>query len=236
MDAQWTFPEALVPATLKKRYKRFLADVEFEGGEEDTAHCPNTGSMKSCWEAGNRVWLLPSHNPKRKLKFTWELTETKNGYIGVNTVRPNQVTEWAIGNRLIPELDDFETLRREVKYGRENSRIDLLLEGPKGKTYVEIKNTTLLEGNQVRFPDAVTERGRKHLRELEALVEEGHRGVLLFFVNRPEGKTFSPADVIDEAYGHALRQASRNGVELLAYRVHASPKGFRWGAPVPIAL
>ncbi len=233
----WAFPKPLVTGTLVKRYQRFFADVTLANGELVTAHCANTGSMKSCWKEGDVVLLTHDPRPERKLAYTWELTKTKGGFIGVNTARPNMIIESAVAAGAIPELEGFETMKREVKYGKENSRIDMLLTFKGGKeVYVEVKNTTLLEGDRVLFPDSVTERGRKHLRELMEVVQQGKRGVILFFVNRPEGRTFSPADTIDPGYGETLRQAKAAGVELLAYRAVTTPKGVSELVSVPIVL
>jgi sugar fermentation stimulation protein A len=221
----WRFPKALVPGTLVKRYQRFFADVRLADGTVVTAHCPNTGSMKSCWKEGDAVYLTHDPRPERKLAYTWELTATEGGFIGVNTARPNLVVEFALTSGWVPELSGFSAIKREVKYGTENSRIDLLLDVGGRPTYVEVKNTTLLEGDRVLFPDSVTERGQKHLRELIGVVAQGHRGVIFFFVNRPEGKTFSPADAIDPEYGKILREAHAKGVELLAYRAITTTDG-----------
>ena len=230
------FSKALHKGKLIQRYKRFLADVELGDGSIVTAHCPNTGSMESCYAKGDTVWLSPSDNPSRKLKWTWEYTETPDGLIGVNTARPNEVLALAASQGKIPGLTQYTSVRREVKYGA-NSRIDLLLEGPGQKPcYVEIKNTTLRRGPAIQFPDAVTERGRKHLHELIAEVKKGHRAVMLFFVNRPDGEFFAPADEIDPEYGTALREASKQGVELIALRALATPADMTVGATIPIKL
>ncbi len=230
------FSTALRKGILIKRYKRFLADVTFADGEMVIAHCPNTGSMESCYEPGCEVWLSSAEDPKRKLKWTWEFTATRDGLIGVNTARPNQVVAEAIAAGKIKTLAHYQTIQREVKYGK-NSRIDLLLEAPGlNKCYVEIKNTTLRRGDDILFPDAVTERGRKHLEELAAMVQAGHRAVMLFFVNRPDGKQFRPADDIDPAYGKALRSAVKSGVEVIAIRADASLKELTTGAEIPVQL
>lgn len=235
-DPMWNFPKPLVTGTLVKRYQRFFADVKLGDGTVVTAHCPNTGSMKSCWKEGDTVLLTHDPRPERKLAYTWELTQTDGGFIGINTARPNMIVESALTAGAISELKGFTALKREVKYGKENSRIDLLLEFGKRNAYVEVKNTTLLDGERVLFPDSVTERGQKHLRELMEVVEAGHRGVIFFFVNRPEGKTFSSADTIDPEYGETLRRAKAAGVELLAYRAVTTPCGVAGLKSVPIAL
>lgn len=232
----WSFPKKLVSGTLIRRYKRFLADVELADGSVVVVHCANTGSMKSCWKAGDKVFLTHDPKPTKKLEYSWELSETTGGFIGINTVRPNQIVESAILAGAVAELTGFKSLKREVKYGSENSRIDLLLELEDRLVYVEVKNTTLVEGDRLLFPDSVTERGRKHLRELMEVVKAGHRGVIFFFVNRPEGTSFSPADLIDPAYGETLRQAKAAGVELLAYRAQTTPEGVSGLTPVPIEI
>jgi sugar fermentation stimulation protein A len=206
-------------ATLLKRYKRFLADIRLDSGEELTIHCPNTGSMKNCWATETPCWFSLSDNPKRKLPGTLEITTTPDGFLcGVNTQRPNHLVREAIENGTIIELQGYDCIRPEVKYGEENSRIDLLLSTDSQQCYVEVKNTTLGTGDgRVLFPDAVTTRGAKHLRELIKMVEEGHRSVLVFCVQHTGAKTVGPADEIDPDYGVILREAIAAGVEILAY-------------------
>lgn len=230
------FSTALHKGILLKRYKRFLADVKLDDGTIVTAHCPNTGSMESCYFEGATIWLSHSDDPKRKLAWTWELTETDGGFIGINTARPNQVVAEAISSGLIPQLSGYKTIRREVKYGK-NSRIDILLESPgKPSCYVEIKNTTLRRDSLLLFPDAVTERGRKHLEELSEVKKSGNRAVMLFFVNRPDGNAFSTADAIDPEYGKALREALQNGVEVIAIRSLNTTTEMKLGEIVPLHL
>jgi sugar fermentation stimulation protein A len=220
------YPE-LIPGRLIKRYKRFLADVELESGEIVTAHCPNTGSMRNCCDPGSRVWLLDSDNPKRKLRYTWELVEVEGQYLAcINTNRANHLVKEAILDCRIPELAGYDELLTERPYGAENSRIDLLLkrEGT-ADCYVEVKNVTLLtEGGIGIFPDAVTARGQKHLRELISVVEEGHRSVLLFNVAHTGIQRIAPAWDIDYKYASTLQQAMELGVEVLAYRASISPE------------
>jgi sugar fermentation stimulation protein A len=220
------YPE-LLPGRLIKRYKRFLADVELESGEIVTAHCPNTGSMRNCCDPGSRVWLLDSDNPKRKLRYTWELVEVEGQYLAcINTNRANHLVKEAILDCRIPELAGYDELLTERPYGAESSRIDLLLkkEGS-ADCYVEVKNVTLLtEGGAGIFPDAVTARGQKHLRELISVVEEGSRAVLLFNVAHTGIQHISPAWDIDFKYSSILQQAIELGVEVLAYRAAISPE------------
>ena len=228
-----TFSKPLVKAKLVKRYKRFLADVILQDGSVVTSHCPNTGSMRTCGKPDDIVYLLHSDDPKRKLAYTWELTETSNGYIGINTHRPNRIVEEAVLEQRIPELTGYESLKREVKYG-ENSKIDIYLIGAgRRNCYVEIKNVTLLEGDTLFFPDAVSVRALKHVKELEAMVAAGHRAVLFFLVNRPDGKYFNVASHIDTKYAEALIEAEKKGVEILCYRVDATLERLILGDPVP---
>jgi len=216
-------PQPLFEATLIHRYKRFLADVRLPDGETITVHCPNSGSMKGCAEPGSSVLLSRSTNLKRKLPFTLELIRINSQWIGINTMRPNHLVREAISQGTIPELSGYEDIRSEVKYGN-NSRIDLLLSGPAGSCYVEVKNVTLLCGEEAQFPDAVTTRGQKHLRELMQVVQTGGRGVIFFVVQRADAQTFGPADSIDPNYGELLRLAMQNGVEALAYQAHVGPE------------
>ncbi len=229
-----TFDEPLVEARLIKRYKRFLADVELADGSVVTAHCANSGSMLGCAAPGARVYLSPNTNPKAKLDWRWELVEVDGHLVGINTARPNRIVEAAIAARTIPELVDFDTIRREVKYGQ-NSRIDLLLDGPI-ETYVEIKNVTLRVGDEARFPDAVTARGLKHLFELRDMAAAGKRAVLFFLINRGDCVRFAPATDIDPAYGKALVEVARSGVEVLTYDCDVTPTHIAIRRPVPLSL
>ncbi|MDO6444091.1 MULTISPECIES: DNA/RNA nuclease SfsA [unclassified Marinobacter] len=215
------FPEPLIEGRLIRRYKRFLADVRLPDGTEITAHCPNTGSMLGCQPTDGKVWLSRSDNPARKLPYTWELVETEPGTLAcVNTARPNAQAREAIEAGRISELAGYSDCRSEVKYGEEKSRIDLLLSGHETEpdAWVEVKNVTLMQNGQGFFPDAVTTRGQKHLRELMAQVVLGDRAVLLFVVNHTGIETVRPADHIDSHYGKLLRQACDAGVEVMAYR------------------
>jgi len=219
------FAEPLVEGRLIRRYKRFLADVRLPGGEEVTAHCPNTGSMLGCQPDNARVWLSRSDNPKRKLKYTWELVETTPAVFAcVNTARPNAQAREAIEAGRVPELAGYTECRAEVRYGEEKSRIDLLLSShpEQPDAWVEVKNVTLAEDSNGYFPDAVTERGQKHLRELMAQAQKGDRAVLFFVVNHTGIEVVRPADHIDARYGELLRQAKAAGVEVLAYRAALS--------------
>ena len=222
------FPENLVEGRLLKRYKRFLADVRLLDGEIVTAHCPNTGSMMGCQPEDARVWLSRASNPKRKLRYTWELVETSPGQLAcVNTARPNAQTRAAVEAGVIAGLSGYGSVRAEVRYGAEKSRIDLHLSehGTLDDAWVEVKNVTLCEAGVGYFPDAVTLRGQKHLRELMGQVRGGDRAVLLFCVNHTGITEVRPADHIDPAYGELLREASAAGVELMAWQAELAREG-----------
>ncbi|WP_173201922.1 DNA/RNA nuclease SfsA [Geobacter sp. SVR] len=225
----------LIAGTLIKRYKRFLADVLLEDGSVVTIHCPNSGSMKGCADPGSRVFLSRSPNLGRTYPFTWELVESCGCWAGINTGLPNRLAREAIEEGTLAELQGYPLIRPEVRYG-ERSRIDLLLEGPEGRCFVEVKNVTLVESNRALFPDAVTERGQKHLRELMRVVAEGDRGVILFIVQREDGHSVSPADGIDPSYGRLLRLAVEQGVEALAYRALVTPEEVRLTERLPVLL
>lgn len=225
----------LIPGTLIKRYKRFLADVTLEDGSVVTVHCPNSGSMKGCATPGSRVFLSRSPNPGRTYPHTWELVESDGFWAGINTGLPNRLVREAIENATVAELRGYATIRPEVPYGK-HSRIDLLLEGPAGRCFVEVKNVTLVEDGRALFPDAVTTRGQKHLNELIRVVREGDRGVIFFTVQRGDGNSVSPADGIDPEYGRLLRLALANGVEALAYRALVTPGEIKLTEKLPIIL
>lgn len=231
-------PQPLFTATLLRRYKRFLADMRLEDGTEVVAHCPNPGSMKTCAGAGWQVLLSHSSNPKRKLKWTWEVAFDDDSHpILVNTNRPNAVVREAVENGDIPELVGYTQVRSEVRYGQERSRIDLLLSAPnRPDAYVEIKSVTMRSGRLGAFPDSVTKRGQRHLRELMAMAAAGHRAVLFFLLSRGGLEGVRPADEIDPAYGALLREAAANGVEVLAYQAHISLGTVRVHRRVPVHL
>lgn len=218
-----------------RRYKRFLADVQLADGSEVTVHCPNSGSMMGCAEPGSTVLLSRSANLARKYPFTWELVKVGTTWVGINTGRPNSLVREAVCEGTVPELAGYDTIRPEVRYGK-NSRIDLLLSGPAGLCYVEVKNVTLVDGETARFPDAVTKRGQKHLLELVQVVREGGRGVIFFVVQRGDARRVEPADGIDPEYGRLLRRAVEQGVEALAYQARVEPEGIRLAKRLPILL
>ena len=222
------FDPELEQGRLLRRYKRFLADIETASGERLTIHCPNTGSMLNCMSEGARVWFSRSNDPKRKLPGTWEIGETPQGRLAViNTGRANGLVEEALRGGLISELAGFSALKREVAYGQERSRIDFRLDYPGGAAFVEVKSVTLgyADSRVAAFPDALTERGAKHLRELATLARDGVRAVQLYCVNLTEIDAVRPAGEIDPAYAAALREAVSAGVEVLAYGAEISPQG-----------
>lgn len=210
-------------ATILNRYKRFLADVVLKNGEEITVHVANTGRMTSCWDKGWKCLISDSENPKRKLRYSLELTNNGKTWIVVNTNTPNEVAEDFIKNEDIASLKGYKSIRREVKYGT-NSRIDLLLENANEKCYVEVKNTTLVENGIAMFPDAPSERGRKHLKELIEVVKQGHRAVMLYMVSREDASLFKAATHIDPDYAKELVIAHNAGVEILAVLCNVSPE------------
>ena len=227
--------QPLVEATLVRRYKRFLTDVTLDDGTELTAHCPNTGSLLGCKEPGSRVWLRDTQNDKRKYRHSWQAIEVDGTWVNVDTGLPNAEVYAAIVEGRVPALSGYESARREVKYGS-NSRIDVLLEDGDRRCYVEVKNTTLAEGDVALFPDAVTERGRKHLGELVEMVKQGHRAVQFFFVSRDDVSGFRPADAIDPAYAGALREAAEAGVEVIAWAARSTPDAIELCAELEVDL
>jgi len=221
------FNPPLQPATLIARYKRFLADVITPAGEKLTLHCANTGAMTGCATPGDTIWYSTSDNPTRKYPHSWELTETRQGHwICVNTLRANSLVKEALTRQIIPELSGYPTLRAEVKYGAEKSRIDFLLQADdRINCYIEVKSVTLLQLSKGYFPDVVTVRGQKHLRELAKIAENSERAVLFFAVLHSGIESVSPARHIDAHYAELLVQAQRSGVEVLCYKAQLSPTG-----------
>lgn len=215
----------MIAGTLVKRYKRFLADIRLDSGEVVTAHCPNSGSMAGCCEPGRPVYISVSENPKRKLRYTWELIEMPGSLVGINTLTPNRLVRRCAEKGWIAELAGYDRVRAEVRAG-DHTRFDLMLgRGESEQCFVEIKNCTLVENGTGYFPDARTERGRNHLEELQRQVRLGHRCVMFFLVQRMDARRFAPADAIDPEYGAELRRAVKNGVEILVYDVHLDLEG-----------
>lgn len=232
------FQTPLVPATLIKRYKRFLADIRLDDGREVTAHCANPGSMMGLAEPGMRIWVEPNDDPKKKLKYGWRLIEHENGHFtGVDTSVPNRAVRAALIAREIPQLANYTNVRPEVKYG-ENSRVDFLLTGSRLKdAYVEVKSATLsrVEG-LAEFPDSVTKRGTKHLGELTAMIEQGHRAVLFYLIQRTDCTSLAVAADIDPTYAMAFARARAAGVEVIAYDTLITPQEITIGKLVPLGV
>lgn len=233
------FPSPLIPGILIQRYKRFLADVRLPDGQTITATCPNTGSMLGLTAPGSRVWLSESDSPTRKYRHTWEMVEADLGkgpaLVGINTGHPNKLVAEAIGAGKIAPLKGYKELRREVKYGV-NSRIDILLEDPgKGLCYVEIKNVHLSrKAGLAEFPDCVTERGAKHLREMSDMVRAGHRAVMVYLVQRADTKSFAFCNDIDPGYVAAYKAARQAGVEAIAVRCKLTPEAITVDKAIPL--
>ncbi len=231
------FNPPLLPGRLIKRYKRFLADITLDGGEPITAHCPNSGSLKHNKDEGLEVWVQKSSNPNRKLAYTWELARTEaDHWVMIHAARANALTLEAIEAGVVSELAGSDRIETEVKYGHQKSRIDLLLHFGDRRCFVEVKSVTLLEDGVLMFPDAVTTRGQKHLEELIAMRNEGHRAVIFFAALHTGSDSFAPATHIDPRYADLLRQAADAGVEILAYRAEISPEGATLKHPMTITL
>jgi len=229
------FQTPLVTGRLERRYKRFLADVTLDDGRFITASVPNTGSMLGLTAPGSRVWLSVSDAPHRKYPHTLQIVEADNTLVGVNTGLPNRIAEEAILKGLIPDLAGYASLKREQKYGR-NSRIDLLLDdGPHERAYVEVKNVHFIRTlGLAEFPDTVTARGAKHLDELVDVVAAGHRGVMLFIIQRNDCSRFSISGDLDPTYARAFEHALANGVEAWAVRCHITDSSIDATGLVPI--
>lgn len=231
----YTYPP-LLRGRLLQRYKRFFADIELDSGETITAHCPNTGPMTGICQIGNPVYVSKSDNPKRKLAYTWELIEVTDNeptWVGVNTGLPNRVVQALLEQHCLTALGGYGAVQREVPYG-ENSRVDFRLEGDR-PIYVEVKNTTWTDGRLALFPDTVTTRGQKHLRELTALLPEA-RAVMLYFINRGDCTAFAPGDSADPVYGQLLRAGVAAGLEVYPCQFQISPEGIDFLGVAPLQL
>ena len=240
------YQQILQEARLIRRYKRFMADVELADGSQITLHCPNTGSMKNCLYPGNKVWYSDSGNPKRKYPCTWEQAEIPVQFgnsvrmtrAGLNTNMANKFVEELLTASGVPELAQYQQIRREVRYGEEKSRIDFLLQQPElPDCYVEVKSVTLAIGDGLGlFPDAVTTRGTKHLREMAHIASQGRRAVLFFCVQHTGIDHVAPADEIDPEYGKALRKAMDAGVEVIAWGAEITTDSTSLVKPLPVEI
>ena len=229
------FTSRLIRGTLVQRYKRFLADVRLPTGEIVTAHCTNTGSMLGCKEPGSTVYLSRSPNKGRKLAYTWEMIQVNRAWVGINTMHPNRLVAESIADGMIAELRGYDRIRREVKVSA-HSRLDLCLEGANGCCFVEVKNVTVSIERAAAFPDAISERATKHLKELMRLKRQGHRAAVVFVVQRGDCDYFRPADEIDPEYGRWLRRAVKAGVKALPYRAKVNTRGIVLTQRLPVRL
>jgi sugar fermentation stimulation protein A len=229
------FSSPLIRGSLIQRYKRFLADVLLPTGEIVTAHCTNTGSMMGCKEPGSAVYVSRCDNPGRRLLFTWEMIRVNGGWVGINTLHPNRLVAEGIQTGVIRELQGCDSIRRDI-CTRQGTRLDLCLEGSRGLCFVEVKNVTLAVEGAAAFPDAVSERGTKHLKELIRLRRKGYRAAVVFVIQRADCLCFRPADEIDQEYGCWLRRAIKAGVEALPYRANVTPKEIVLTERVPLTL
>ncbi len=228
------FSEPLVAGHLIRRYKRFLADIRLEDGSVVTAHCTNSGSMKSCIEEGAPVYLSRAKDPKRKTQFTWEMILINGGWVGVNTMIPNLLAYDAIKKGEIAGLDKYTNIKREVRFG--DSRFDLFASNDHESAFIEVKNVTMKVGDDVRFPDAVSTRARKHLETLMEVKRSGMRAVMLYIIQRIDVNFFGPAYDIDPAYAESLKKAHQMGVEIRALQASVSPDGIELVKELPTEI
>ena len=228
------YPAKLIHGHLIKRYKRFLADIFLDTGEVITAHCTNSGSMKSCLEEGAEVYLSPVSDPNRKTRYTWEMIKINENWVGINTSVPNRLAFEFMSNNIIPGLEGYSHIRREVKY--QDSRLDIMAEKPGEICFVEVKNVTMKEGKSALFPDAVTTRGQKHLLTLVEIKKRGHRAVMLYVIQRMDVKEFGPAKAIDPRYAQLLQEAMIMGVEVIPIQVLVSPEEVTFVNVLPVIL
>lgn len=230
------FQTELIPATLLRRYKRFLADCRLEDGREITAHVANPGAMTGLSDPGARIWLEPNDNPKRKLNYTWRLVQDPSGaLVGVDTSLPNRLVKQALMADALPELTGYDQIRPEIAYGT-GSRIDFLLTSDaRPDCYLEVKSVTLRRrGGLAEFPDCVTARGAKHLRELAEMSTKGARAVLLYLIQRDDCTEMAVAEDLDPGYGAAFTAARAAGLEVLTYACRLSPTAITLGTPLPL--
>ena len=228
------FKNPLIHGTLIKRYMRFLADVKLDSGETVTAHCTNSGSMKSCLEKGAEVYLSPVDDPNRKTKFTWEMIKINGYWVGINTSNPNKLAFEAVKAGQIEKLKGYTEVQAEVKF--DDSRFDLMAKNDTETCFIEVKNVTYKEGNYALFPDAVTSRGKKHLETLVKVKEQGMRAVMLYIIQRIDVEIFSTAKQIDPEYSKALKIAYNKGVEIIPLQVKVTPENIEIVKELPFEL
>jgi sugar fermentation stimulation protein A len=225
------FEQSLVHGRLIKRYKRFLADIILDDGSQVTAHCTNSGSMKTCLEEDAEVYLSPVNDPKRKTKFTWEMIKINGDWVGINTNHPNRIVYEAMVNGEVDQLKGYTEIKREQKF--DDSRFDVMARNEEGICFVEVKNVTMKEGDFALFPDAKTERGRKHLETLIKVKQQGMRAVMFYVIQRQDVSKFGPAWEIDPNYAESLRKATDAGVEVIAMMAEVSPAGIKLVKELP---
>lgn len=229
------FNQQLQPAILIRRYKRFLADVEMTDGKVVTVHCPNSGSMLGCSTPGSEVRLSRSDNAKRKYAYTLEMIKSGEIWVGINTILTNYLVAEAIRQGIVTELGHVDQIQREIKTSS-HTRLDFLLQGDKGKTYLEVKNCSLVERGVAMFPDAVTKRGTKHLNELLFLKKAGFGAAVFFCVQRQDSLSFAAARHIDQEYAETLERVHKSGVMILAYEAVVNPEDIEIVRPLPVNL
>jgi sugar fermentation stimulation protein A len=239
------FPSPLVCGRFLRREKRFFIHAQLDDGRTVVAHTNNTGSMRGCLDEGARIWLSPAANPARKLRWSLEIVEVAardvqgralQVLVGVNTILANQLVARAINSGLLLPLAGFDSLRSEVRFGSRGSRVDLLLNTGDNRVWVEVKNVSLVEDGHARFPDAPSERGRKHLLELMEMVAGGDRAALVFCCQRDDAVTVGPADDIDPEYGLLLRKAATAGVEIMGLGARVTPQAIHPERLIPVKL
>jgi len=235
MDIFIPFPEPRIFATFLRRRNRFVAEFRGDDGVDFAAHTANTGSMKGCLAPGGRAVLWDSGNDQRKYRLSWKAIEVNGTWVGIDTLLPNRLAAEAVAGGLIPDLGDAPEVRREVMMAP-GSRVDLLVEGPGRRAWIEVKNVSLVEDGVARFPDAVTARGLKHLRELAAKVRGGERAMMIYVVQRADGQSFTPAHDIDPVYAEALREVHAEGVEVYPLGCTVTPDGVRGDGLIPYVL
>ena len=210
------FKKKLLQGTLLKRYKRFFADIKYQD-KTITAHCPNSGSMMGLLDTGNNVWFSKSDNPKRKLKYTLQIIDVNGNLVGINTQLTNKIVLESLKKKKKKSLIDFIDIKTETKFS-DNTRFDFLLSNDKDKCFLEVKNVTLLRKNNVaEFPDAITLRGTKHLKELINAKKKGYKSYILYLIQRNDCKFFKIAKDIDQEYKKAFDESLNSGVEILCY-------------------
>jgi sugar fermentation stimulation protein A len=228
------FDKPLTHGRLIQRYKRFLADVKLDDGKKTTAHCTNSGSMKSCLEEDAEVYMTPVDDPNRKTKYTWEMIKINGSWVGINTNVPNRLAYEALKNGEIKKLSGYDKVKREVTF--ENSRFDIYAENSKEQLFVEVKNVTLKDGNYALFPDAITKRGKKHLESLIRVKEQGIRAAMLYVIQRTDVEIFSPAWNIDPEYAKTLKKAYDKGVEIIPVQAKVTPEEIYISKELPFEL